>query len=122
MAKEKVIYGPLELPTGVKIKFRAPKGGDRVAVLGMLKMSTDNIGSGVLQLDTLVAAKCITEVDGTPVAGDYKNLVNNMMGEDMDYFMHVYNEMFGMDDEKKEKAKQAAAFLLGKETSTDISN
>jgi hypothetical protein len=120
--KEQQTFGPLELPSGVKIFFRSPKGGDRVKVLQMLKLGTDNIGSGALQIDTLVAARCVTEYDGKAVAGDYKHLVDTIEGEDLDFFMLVYNEMFGMTEEKKDQAKERAAFLLGKGTSTDTSS
>jgi hypothetical protein len=111
MANDKQIFGPLELPSGKKIKFREPVGSDRVNIINMLKMSMDNIGSGAVLVDGYVAAKCITEIDGNEVRDNYKNTYDSMLDEDLSFYQAVYTEMFNMNDEKKEQAKEAAKNL-----------
>lgn len=119
MKEEKnVVYGPLELPSGMKIKFRAPKGIDRTNVLQMLKIDSDNAVSGAILLDEYVKAKCITEVDGAAATGEYKNLFNDWDEADVNFYKAVCNEMFGNSQELQDKAKEAARFLLNKGTYT----
>lgn len=116
------IFGPLELPSGKKIKFRSAQGVDRVNVISMLKMSPDNMGSVVFLVDGYVAAKCITEVDGNKTDGDYKRLYDNMPEADLQFYQAVYTEMFGFSDDKRSNAKEAARFLLSGQTSTALSS
>lgn len=68
---EQMIYGPLELPSGKVIKFRRPKGSDKVFVTKETRMSADNI-SNLLLLAQYTAAKCIVEIDGAKPDVDYK--------------------------------------------------
>lgn len=117
---EQMIYGPLELPSGKVIKFRRPKGSDKVFVTKQTKMTTDNI-SNIMLVSQYTAAKCIVEIDGAAPDVDYKRTVEKMDGSDFDYFFYVFEEMFGMTDEKKDKAKEQARFLLNNATSTDLS-
>ncbi len=117
---EQIIYGPLELPSGKVIKFRRPKGSDKVFVTKQVKMTTDNI-SNLLLVSQYTAAKCIVEIDGAAPDVDYKRTLERMDGTDFDYYFYVYDEMFGMTDEKKDKAKEQASFLLENATSTDLS-
>jgi hypothetical protein len=119
---EMQIYGPLELPSGQKIKFREARGRDRANVIQAQKMTMDNMASATLLIDNLVAIKCIVEVDGTSASGDYKRMFEDMSGADIDYYMSVRQEMFGMTDDKRTQAKDAASFLLNKQTSTDSSS
>ena len=118
---EKIIYGPLELPSGKIIKFREATGVDRVNVINMLKMGLDNVGSGSVLVNDYIAAKCITEIDGEPVRQNYRETYENMGDEDFNYYSIVYQEMFGMNDEKRDKAKEAAKNLRSRLTSTAIS-
>lgn len=119
---EKIVYGPLELPSGVVIKFREPVGNDRVNVVNMLKMGFDNIGSGSVLVDGYVAVKCIKEIDGEEIRKNYRDLYDEMKEEDLSFYHMVYGEMFGMNEEKKDKAKEAAKNLLSGLTCTAISN
>ena len=119
---EKIIYGPLELPSGMMVKFREPVGSDRVNVVNMLKMGYENIGSGSVLVDGYVAVKCIKEIDGDEIRKNYRDLYNEMKDEDLSFYQLVYNEMFGMNDEKRDKAKDAAKNLLSGLTSTATSN
>lgn len=119
MENDKItVFGPLELPSGKKIKFRAPKGIDRTNVLQMMKIDSDSAVSGAILLDEYVKAKCVTEVDGAATTGDYKNLFNNWDDGDISFYKAVVNEMFGSGEEMQNKAKEAAAFLLKKGTYT----
>jgi len=115
---EKQIFGPLELPSGKQVKFREPVGSDRVNVVQMLKIGMDNFGSGAVLVDGYVAVKCITEIDGNEVRDTYKNTYDSMKDEDLSFYQAVYNDMFGMNDEKKEQAKEAAKNLRRGQTST----
>ncbi|GMB00925.1 hypothetical protein [Pelosinus sp. IPA-1] len=117
MANDKQIFGPLELPSGKQIKFREPVGMDRVSVVQMLKMGMDNIGSGAVLVDGYVAVKCITEIDGNEIRDNYKNTYDSMKDEDLSFYQAVYSEMFGMNDDKKEQAKEAAKNLRSGQTS-----
>ena len=115
---EKLIFGPLELPTGKKVKFREPVGSDRTSVVNMLKMGVDNMGSGAILVDSYVAVKCITEIDGCPVQDNYKVIHADFGDEDLTYYQAVFTELFGMNEEKKEQAKEAAKNLRSRLTST----
>ncbi|GMB00220.1 hypothetical protein [Pelosinus sp. IPA-1] len=111
-------FGPLELPSGKKITFREPIGADRVNVVQMLKMSLDNMASGALLIDNYVAAKCVATIDSKTVdQADYKRLFDNMSDEDVTFYQTVFQEMFGMNDEKRNNAKEAARFLRQGQTS-----
>ena len=114
-----MVYGPLQLPSGKQIKFRAPKGIDRTNVLQMMKIDSDSAVSGALLMDEYVKAKCVTEVDGKTTTGEYKTLFNDWMDSDIMFYKAVVNEMFGSGPEMQEKAKEAASFLLNPQTSTD---
>ena len=117
MANDKQIFGPLELPSGKQVKFREPVGSDRVNVVQMLKIGMDNFGSGAVLVDGYVAVKCITEIDGNEVRDNYKNTYDSMKDEDLSFYQAVYTEMFGMNDDKKEQAKEAAKNLRSGQTS-----
>lgn len=117
MANDKQVFGPLELPSGKQIKFREPIGSDRVNVVQMLKIGMDNFGSGAVLVDGYVAVKCITEIDGNEVRDNYKNTYDSMKDEDLSFYQAVYTEMFGMNDDKKEQAKEAAKNLRSGRTS-----
>lgn len=119
---ETKILGPLELPSGKKISFREARGRDRANVIQAQKMTMDNMASATLLIDSILAVKCIVEVDGIAVNGDYKRMFEDMPGSDLDYYMAVRQELFGMTDERRTKAKDAASFLLNKPTSTDSSS
>jgi len=114
---EQRIYGPLELPSGKRITFRAPVGGDRVKVLQMTQIGEDNLISGAMLIDQYVQARCVQTVDGQPVDGDYKRLMDNWDNADVQFYSLVFNEMFGLNEERQEKAKEAARFLLNGATS-----
>lgn len=116
------VFGPLELPSGKKIKFRAPKGIDRMNILQMTKIDSDNTVSGALILDEYVKAKCVKEVDDKAVTESYKTLMNDWLDSDITFYKLVFEQMFGKTEELQNKAKDAAAFLLGKPTSSDGSN
>ena len=118
---DKQIYGPLELPSGKKVKFRTPVGKDRVNVINMLKIDTDNFGSGVVLVDGYVAVKCITEIDGCSADKNYKDLYAEMSAEDLTFYQMVFSEVFGLNEEKKDQAKEAAKNLRQGLTSTDLS-
>lgn len=112
-----VVYGPLELPSGKKIKFRAPVGKDRNNVLQMTQISADRALSDAMMVDDYLAAKCVTEVDGKQADGDYKHLFDSWSQKDILFYRAVFDEMFGLNEESRDKAKEAAAFLLKGQTS-----
>lgn len=116
MSKE---YGPLELPSGKKIKFRAPVGLDRVVVLqNMPPAGPDKFMTNSILADEYIRAKCVTEVDGVPADGKYKSLFDSWDALDIDFYGAVFNEMFGMTEVRRKKIKEAADFLSGAQTST----
>ncbi|HWP96409.1 MAG TPA: hypothetical protein VN426_06130 [Syntrophomonadaceae bacterium] len=115
---DQMVYGPLELPSGKQISFRAPLGSDRTNVLQMCQISSENAVSDAIVIDDYMAAKCLTEVDGKTADGDYKRLFENWSQKDILYYRTVYEEMFGLNVEARDKAKEAAAFLLKGQTST----
>lgn len=116
MAEQRV-FGPLTLPSGKQITFRTPVGGDRVNVLQMTKIGEDNLISGAVLIDHYVQARCVQTVDGQPVDGDYKRLFDNWDNADIQFYNLVFNEMFGLNEERQEMAKDAARFLLNGATS-----
>jgi hypothetical protein len=119
---ENKIYGPLELPSGKKIKFRAPIGSDRMNIVQMMKIDEESIVSGALLIDDYVKAKCVTEVDGNPTDGDYKALFNEWLDTDVNFYKLVCNKLFGNDKELEKKADDAVAFLLSNVTCSDGAN
>lgn len=117
------IYGPLTLPSGKVIKFRRPKGLDRTNVTQQVQMDQSNFITGTMMIGMYVSAKVVTEVDGKATNPlDFKNLFNDWDDGDVQYYQFVYNEMFGMTEEKQADAKEKAAFLLTNSTSTDGSS
>jgi hypothetical protein len=112
------IFGPLELPSGKTISFREGRGRDRANVIQAQKMTIDNMASASLLMDSILAVKCIVEENGVAVNGDYRRMFEDMSSGDLDYYMAVRQELFGMTEERKNKAKEAASFLLKKLTST----
>lgn len=117
---EQIIYGPLELPSGKVIKFRRPKGMDKVIVTKETRMSADNI-SNLLLVAQYTAAKCIVEIDGVKPDVDYKRTLEKMDGLDFDYYFSAFDEMFGMTENRRDEAREKARFLLENATSTDLS-
>lgn len=117
---EQIIYGPLELPSGKEIKFRRPKGSDKVFVTKETRMSADNI-SNLLLVAQYTAAKCIVEIDGVKPDVDYKRTLEKMDGLDFDYYFSAFDEMFGMTENRRDEAREKARFLLENATSTDLS-
>lgn len=113
-----LVYGPLELPSGKQIKFRAPLGADRTNVMQMAQISNDNAIADAMAIDDYMAAKCVTEVNGKSTDGDYKRLFEDWMATDIVFYRAVYDEMFGLNQEARAKAKETAAFLLKGQTST----
>ena len=118
MSKETTVFGPLELPSGRKVKFREPTGRDRVNVIQMAKMSMENVAGNSLLIDSYVAAKCLVEIDGKEPDPDYKRVYDMMPQADADFYQAVFTELFGMTDEKRASAKEAARFLRQTATST----
>jgi len=119
---DRIIYGPLELPSGKKVKFYAPLGSDRNNVLQMTQIAAERVITDAMLVDDYIAAKCITEVDGKTSDGDYKRMFDSWPQKDILYFRAVFDEMFGLNEESRDKAKDAAAFLLKGSISTDGSS
>ncbi|WP_319403203.1 hypothetical protein [uncultured Anaeromusa sp.] len=99
------------LPSGSEVTFRSPFGADRVNVIQMLKMSLESIAGNTLMIDGYVAVKCITAYGGNPADGNYKALYDSLPQEDLDFYLAVFEELFGMSKDKRAEAKEAAAFL-----------
>ena len=118
----KLEYGPLKLISGKQIKFRPPLGKDRINVMQVTKVGAEDAISGTLLVDTYIKAKCITEIDGKRELDDFKHLFDNWADEDVQYYSAVYNEMFGVSDDRQQKAKEEASFLLTGRTSSDGSS
>jgi hypothetical protein len=115
-----VIYGPLELPSGKQIKFRKPVGMDRMNILNAMSISEDDAVKAGILLNSYLAAKVVTEVDGIAVTdGNYKAIFNDWDDADIQYYQAVNSTMFGLTEAKIEDAKAKAAFLLNSLTSTD---
>lgn len=115
---QQAVYGPLALPSGKTIKFREPLGSDRANVLALTQISADRAISDAMLVDDYVAAKCVVEVDGKATDGDYKHLFDTWSQRDVIFYRSVFDEMFGMNEENRSKAKEAAAFLLKGQTYT----
>lgn len=64
---EAKIYGPLELPSGRNIKFRAPTGKDRFDIIRMLRVMQDNLLGAELLIDQYLKTKVVLEIDGQKV-------------------------------------------------------
>lgn len=117
------VFGPLALPSGKTIKFRKPMGLDRANVSQMNSIGVDDVVGGSMRQQQYLMAKVITDIDGKPQDGtEYKNLFNTWEDVDVQYYQAVYNEMFGLSDERQADAKEKAAFLLKNSTSTDGSS
>lgn len=117
---EAKIYGPLELPSGRKIKFRAPAGKDRLDVIRMLRVTQDNLLGAGLLIDQYLKAKVVVEIDGQKVVEDYRYLFDSWPLEDVDFYSAVFNELFGGSQETQEKAREVARFLRDSLTSTAL--
>lgn len=115
---EQQAYGPLELPSGKQIRFRAPIGADRANVLALMKITPERAISDAMLVDDYVAAKCLTEVDGQPTDGDYKHTFDKWPQQDILFYRGVFDEMFGLNEGARNKIKAAADFLLKGQTST----
>lgn len=105
------LYGPLELPSGRKIVFRAPTGRDRWEVLRLLNVNQANLVGAALLIDQYLRAKVVVEVDGQKVQEDYRHLFDSWPLEDVDFYAAVWAALFGTDEERAERAREAARFL-----------
>ncbi|MFB6364470.1 hypothetical protein ACFCP7_10450 [Paenibacillus elgii] len=113
-------YGPLKLPkSGVEIFFREPTGGDRLDVLKKNKISDDDLVSGSMLVDSYLAAKCITRIDGNQASGDYKFYFDKWPNADASYYQQIFNKMFAVTNETIEKMDETVNFLLNGFGSTD---
>lgn len=123
MAKEEIIYGPLELPSGMKIKFREAKGADRLNVLSV-QQNVQGQNPVVLQVlsDAYIGVKCITEINGAAVQKNYKDLYEEFSEADLDYYDAMRTELFGITKEKRDAIKEKADFLRKSVTSTATSS
>ncbi len=119
---ENKVYGPLTLPSGKNIKFRAPKGIDRMNIMQMTKIDSENVVNGALLLDEYVKAKCVTEINGTPVTKSYKDVMSDWLDTDITFYKLVFEQLFGSSADLQQKAKEAAAFLLSGPTCSGGSN
>lgn len=123
MAKESIIYGPLELPSGVKIKFREATGADRLNVLSV-QQNVQGQNPMVMQFlsDAYISVKCITEIDGNKVQKNYKDLYEEFSESDLDYYEAIRSELFGITKDKRAELKEKADFLRKSVISTATSN
>lgn len=115
--REQTVYGPLELPSGKKITFRMPKGRDKVEVFQLLPLSESNMVSGAMLADMYLAAKCLVTVNDQPVPLEsFKRLFDDWDDADVTFYQAVFNEIRGSTKEQLDRAKEAASFLLNKQT------
>lgn len=123
MAKETIVYGPLELPSGVKIKFREATGADRLNVLSV-QQNVQGQNPMVMQFlsDAYISVKCITEIDGNKVQKNYKDLYEEFSESDLDYYEAIRSELFGITKDKRAELKEKADFLRKSVISTATSN
>lgn len=120
MAKETIIYGDLELPSGKKIKFREATGFDRLGVLSMQSSAkTQNLAVMQVLVDAYIAIKCIVEIDGEKVQKNYKDLYDELSESDLDFYSAVRSELFGVT---KNKVAEQVDFLRANATSTAMSS
>lgn len=121
--RDVTVYGPLTLPSGKTIRFRRPTGADRLNVTKTTSIGQDEIVSGTLLVQTYLASKVVTEVDGKAITdGDYRSRLNDWDDADVQYYQAIYSEMFGVSEDKQTEIKEKAAFLLKNLTSTDGSS
>ena len=120
---EKMIYGPLELPSGLKIKFREATGADRLNVLSV-QQNVQGQNPMVMQFlsDAYISVKCITEIDGNKVQKNYKDLYEEFSESDLDYYEAIRSELFGITKDKRAELKEKADFLRKSVISTATSN
>lgn len=120
---EKIIYGPLELPSGKIIKFREATGFDRVNVLSAQQNGgIKNPLVTQVVTDAYIAVKCITEIDGEAPQKNYKELYDDFTESDLDYYDSIRSQLFGLTKEKQEEIKDKADFLRSNAISTATSN
>lgn len=122
MQNNQVVYGPLTLPSGRKITFREPLGLDRVNVQSMVPITEENAVGDTIRVESKLRAKCVVTVDGKQTDGDYMTLMDKWPDVDIQYYSAVFNELFGMTEEKREEAKTVAKNLRAALTSTGGSN
>ncbi|WCK55432.1 hypothetical protein PP175_05635 [Aneurinibacillus sp. Ricciae_BoGa-3] len=121
MADQKV-YGPLNLPSGMQVYFRRPTGLDRANVMDTIEINDEQFTKGSIQVENGIRAKCLVKVNGVDPDVNFKNVFNSWDDGDIQFYTEVFVQMFGMTEEKRASAKQAAAFLLNSSTSTDGSS
>ncbi len=101
----------LDLPSGRKVTFRAPSFADRRNILREYDRS-----EGYLPED-LLAAKCLTHINGGPVeeewARDPISLMDDWALNDQAYYMEVFMNMFSLDEKAKTAAQEQAKKLMG---------
>lgn len=108
----------LSLPSGKKVTFRAPTFVDRRLILKEYDRS-----EGYLPED-LLAAKCLTHVEGQPLADNWETdaitLVDGWDLRDQSYYLEVFMNMFSLDEKAKQAAQEAAKKLMGGGSSAGI--
>lgn len=116
------VYGPLELPSGRKITFRKPMRADRNNATISADIDALPYAIGMMQIEDLVKATCLVTDNGKEPDENPKRRFNDWTDDDVEFYVVVFNKMFGMNDEKVKKAEEQAAFLLNNLTSTNGSN
>ncbi len=108
----------LELPSGLKIKFRAPRGEDRQE--GIKKFDREK---GIIPEDYMMA-NCLLLVNGQEVhvnEFDAEPPIEIMMRwelKDILYYTKVFESMFMLDDKAQEGAIKLAKNLMGGSSTT----
>jgi hypothetical protein len=101
----------ISLPSKKKVQFSAPTFNDR-----RLMLKNYDRAEGYLPED-LLAAKCLTHVNESPVQQDWEtepiNRFNGWSLKDQAYYLEVFMNMFSLDEKTKEAAAQEAKKLMG---------
>lgn len=111
------VYGPLTLPSGKEIYFRKAMRSDRTEATIMQDFENTPYGVALMQVDETVQASCLVKIDGNNPSLNPKDRFDDWEDTDVEYYSFIFNKMFGIDEEKKKKAAEQAAFLLKNSTS-----
>ncbi len=99
------------LPSGKQVTFKAPMFEDRRSIVRKYDRN-----DGYLPED-LLAAQCLTHINGTPVEADWANPdpITVFYGwelPDQAFYMEVFMSMFGLDEKGKQNAQELAKKLM----------
>ncbi len=106
----------LELPSGMRITFRAPKNYDRKQVIDRY-VGTDRDKQAQSDVEILASMCLLSQNDQQVMEPDPRRRLDAWELKDVQFYQGVFLEMFFMSDEDDlKKVKEAAKNLLGAAT------